>query len=93
VSWSRRFDEPIELPDGRKLRTLREAINWLAKEVPKSEQKNGEGADGRSFGTQAAQHGRADDLRSNGNAAGNPPPSKAGSSVPIAKTHVGGAAS
>jgi len=26
VSWSRRFDEPIELPDGRKLKTLAEAI-------------------------------------------------------------------
>jgi hypothetical protein len=35
--WSRRFDEPIELPDGRKLRTLKEAIAWLAKEIPKSE--------------------------------------------------------
>ena len=22
MSWSRRFDEPIELPDGRKLKTL-----------------------------------------------------------------------
>jgi hypothetical protein len=35
--WSRRFDEPIELPDGKKLRTLKDAIAWLAKEVPKSE--------------------------------------------------------
>jgi|SRR5882724_5139651 len=25
MAWSRRFDEPIELPDGRKLRTLKEA--------------------------------------------------------------------
>jgi hypothetical protein len=33
VSWSRRFDEPIVLPDGRKLRT---PIAWLAKEIPKS---------------------------------------------------------
>jgi len=37
MSWSRRFDELIELPDGRKLRTLKEAIAWLAKEIPKSE--------------------------------------------------------
>jgi hypothetical protein len=37
VSWSRRFDEPMLLPDGRKLRTLREAMAWLAKEIPKSE--------------------------------------------------------
>jgi hypothetical protein len=32
VSWSRRFEEPIELPDGRKLKTLAEAMVWLAKE-------------------------------------------------------------
>jgi hypothetical protein len=36
-AWSRKFDEPIELPDGRKLRTLKEAIAFLAKEIPKSE--------------------------------------------------------
>jgi hypothetical protein len=35
--WQRRFDEPIELPDGRKLRTLADAIAWMAKEIPKSE--------------------------------------------------------
>jgi hypothetical protein len=35
MSWSRQFDEPIELPDGRKLRTLKEAIAWLAKEILK----------------------------------------------------------
>jgi hypothetical protein len=37
--WQRRFDEPIELPDGRKLRTLADAIAWLAKEIPKSEHR------------------------------------------------------
>jgi hypothetical protein len=37
AGWSRKFDEPIELPDGRKLRTLKDAIAWLAKEMPKSE--------------------------------------------------------
>jgi len=30
VSWSRRFDEPVELPDGRKLKTLAEAMACLA---------------------------------------------------------------
>jgi len=35
--WQRSFDEPVELPDGRKLRTLKEAIAWLAKDIPKSE--------------------------------------------------------
>jgi hypothetical protein len=29
--WSRRFDEPVELPDGRKLRTLADAIAIRAK--------------------------------------------------------------
>jgi hypothetical protein len=36
-NWKSKFDEPIELPDGRKLRTLKDAIAWLAKEIPKSE--------------------------------------------------------
>jgi len=38
VSWSRRFDEPIPPPNGKKLRTLKDAIAWLATEVPKAEQ-------------------------------------------------------
>ena len=36
-SWSREFDEPIETPDGKQLRTLREAVAYLAKTVPKAE--------------------------------------------------------
>jgi hypothetical protein len=78
VSWSRRFEEPILLPDGRKLRTLREAINWLAKEVLKSEHKNGEGADGRSLRHARSRAQRADDLGPDGDDAGNPSSSKAG---------------
>jgi hypothetical protein len=35
--WHRRFGEPIELPDGCKLRTLADARAWMAKEIPKSE--------------------------------------------------------
>jgi hypothetical protein len=30
MSWSRRFDEPIELPNGKKLLTLKDAIAWSA---------------------------------------------------------------
>ena len=30
MSWSKRFDEPIELPDGTKLRTLQQAVAYLA---------------------------------------------------------------
>src|ERR1700731_5120033 len=37
ANWRRRFDEPIKLPGGGKLFTLKGAIAWLAKEVPKSE--------------------------------------------------------
>jgi hypothetical protein len=28
VAWSRKFDEPIVLPDGRKLMTLRDAADY-----------------------------------------------------------------
>jgi hypothetical protein len=38
--WSTRFDEPIVLDDGTKLTTLREAIQYLAKTVPKAEQNH-----------------------------------------------------
>jgi hypothetical protein len=33
----RRFDDPIETPDGKRLNTLGEAVAYLAKAVPKSE--------------------------------------------------------
>jgi hypothetical protein len=36
VSWSTRFDEPIELADGRKLVTLKDAGNYITK-LPKAE--------------------------------------------------------
>jgi hypothetical protein len=36
LSWKRRFDEPIALPDGRKLVTLLDAANY-ATELPKKE--------------------------------------------------------
>jgi hypothetical protein len=37
VSWSLRFAEPIELEDGAKVTTLREAIAHLGKAIPKSD--------------------------------------------------------
>ena len=37
MSWSRKISEPIELPDGKMLVTLQDAIAWLAKSVPASE--------------------------------------------------------
>jgi len=57
VSWSRRFEEPILLPDGRKLRTLRDAINLLAKEIPKSEHKMEKVQTAAHCVTQAAERG------------------------------------
>jgi hypothetical protein len=38
--WSKRFDEPIVLDDGTTLTTLREAIEYLAKTVPKAERSH-----------------------------------------------------
>jgi len=35
--WHRKFDDPIETPDGQHVNTLREAVAYLAKTVPKSE--------------------------------------------------------
>jgi hypothetical protein len=51
------FDEPIELPDGRKLTTLAEAMAWLAKEIPKSEHKMEKVQTAAHCVTQAAEHG------------------------------------
>jgi hypothetical protein len=53
----RRFDEPILLPDDRKLRTLREAINWLAREISKSEHKMEKVQNAAHCVTRAAEHG------------------------------------
>src|SRR5262245_10118895 len=35
--WLTRFDEPIRLDDGTTLTTLRDAVQYLAKTVPKAE--------------------------------------------------------
>jgi len=45
------------LPDGRKLRTLGEAINWLAKEIPKSEHQMEKVQAAAHLVTRAAEHG------------------------------------
>ena len=57
VSWSFRFAEPIVLPDGRKLATLREAITQLAKIIPESEHDMPEVLTASDLLTQAAEHG------------------------------------
>ena len=38
-SWSRPFEDPILLPDGRKLVTLKHAADYIMK-LPKAEQKH-----------------------------------------------------
>jgi hypothetical protein len=35
--WQRKFDDPVPLPGGGQLHTLREAVAYLAKTIPKSE--------------------------------------------------------
>jgi hypothetical protein len=37
--WSRPFEDPVELPDGRKLLTLKNAADYIMK-LPKAEQKH-----------------------------------------------------
>src|SRR5712675_1838564 len=55
--WQRKFEELIELPDGRKLKTLAEAMAWLAKEIPKSEHKMEKVQNAAHLVTRAAEHG------------------------------------
>lgn len=38
MAWSRRFEDPIQLPDGRELRTLRDAAKYVMKLPGKSRQ-------------------------------------------------------
>jgi hypothetical protein len=57
VSWDLRFSEPIILPDGAKLATLREAIAHLAKIIPKAERNMPEILTASDLLTQAAEHG------------------------------------
>lgn len=39
MSWNSRFAEPIVLPDGKKLASLRQAIAHLVKTVPAAERR------------------------------------------------------
>ncbi len=56
MSWSLRFAEPIVLPDGRKLATLRDAISHLAKLIPEAERDMLEVLTASDLLTQAAEH-------------------------------------
>jgi hypothetical protein len=53
--WSRRFDDPIPLPDGGEMTTLREAIAYPARTVPKAEQAMPEVLTAAEIPTHAAE--------------------------------------
>jgi hypothetical protein len=57
MSWGLRFDEPIVLPDGKKLSTLREAIAYLGKAVPASDHNMKEVQAAAHCLTEAAEYG------------------------------------
>ena len=57
MSWSQRFAEPIVLPDGAQLRTLREAVAHLGKAIPKSEHALASVTTAAECLTLAAEHG------------------------------------
>lgn len=57
MSWSQRFDEPIVLPDGRKLSTLREAIAYLGKTIPEADHDMRQVQAAAHCLTEAAEHG------------------------------------
>jgi hypothetical protein len=57
ANWNRRFDEPIVLPSGGKLFTLKHAIAWLAKEIPQSEHTMKEVQAAAHCVTEAAENG------------------------------------
>jgi hypothetical protein len=75
--WSKRFDEPIVPDDGTTLTTLREAVEYLAKTVPKaappSERAHSVGPSHQVCGARLPNV-----LCPGGNAAGYPPESRAG---------------
>ena len=75
MSWLREFDEPIQTPDGKQLRTLREAVAYLAKTVPKSERDVPAVTTAAEMLTNAAERAdRMDVLCTRGDAKGHPPP-------------------
>jgi hypothetical protein len=57
VSWSLRFAEPIVLPDGAKLTSLRESIAHLVKTIPAAERRLPAVLTAAEMLTAAAEHG------------------------------------
>jgi hypothetical protein len=57
VSWDSRFAEPIVLPDGAKLASLRESIAHLVKTIPAAERRLPAVLTAAEMLTAAAEHG------------------------------------
>lgn len=57
MCWSLRFAEPIVLPSGAKLATLRDAISHLGKTIPKSDHEMPSVTTAAELLTLAAEHG------------------------------------
>lgn len=57
MSWSNKFSEPISLPDGTEIVTLRDAVAYLAKSIPAHEQKLPSVQAAAFVVTQAAENG------------------------------------
>jgi hypothetical protein len=57
VSWDSRFSEPIELPRGVKLASLREAIAHLVNTIPASERRMPDVLTAAELITSAAERG------------------------------------
>jgi hypothetical protein len=52
MPWSRRFEDPVELPDGRKMLTLKEAADYIMKIA-----KGRTAPRGMAGGDRSADHG------------------------------------
>jgi len=90
MNWHRKFDEPIELPDGKKLRTLKEAIAWLAKDIPRSEHTMPKVQAAARMVTDAAENNGPDDIRADRHDAGHQPaPAKRVRPLPQARQRMG----
>jgi hypothetical protein len=59
VSWDIRFAEPIVLPDGIRLASLRESITHLVKTTPAAERRMPVVLTAAELLTEAAEHGGA----------------------------------
>jgi hypothetical protein len=87
--WLTRFDDPIVLDDGNMLTTLRDAIHYLAKTVPKAERDHEKLLTASDHLVRAAEQNYPDALCSGGDAAGDPPEIVSACSIPIARTITG----